>query len=87
MAGTSPSGRGARSAANYTLQYVGVHHEELMRGSAAGTKRAQGTGTLLDAIKLRQLPATVEACPAPLPSLADQKKATVKAATARRGGA
>jgi hypothetical protein len=37
--------------ANYTFEYVDVHHEELMRGSRAGTKRAAGTGTILDAIK------------------------------------
>jgi len=29
---------------------IDVHHEELMRGSAAGSVRAAGTGTILDAI-------------------------------------
>jgi len=66
--------------ANYSLQYVDVHHEELMRGSDAGKKRTKGTGTLLDAIKLRPLPATAAACPAPLPPLADQRKAAKAAA-------
>jgi hypothetical protein len=68
--------------ANYTLQYVPVLHEELMRGSDRSTARAKGTGTLLDAIKLRPLPADAAACPAPLPSLADQRKAAKAAAAA-----
>ena len=70
--------------ANFSLQYVDVHHEELMRGSVAGTPRAKGTGTLLDAIKLRPLPASAAACPALLPPLADQKKAAK--AAAKKGG-
>jgi hypothetical protein len=37
--------------ANYTMEYVDVAHEELMRGSKAGQARPAGTGTILDAIK------------------------------------
>ena len=55
--------------ANYTLEFLDVHHEELMRGSAAGTARAAGTGTLLDAMKGLHptLPASIGACP-PMPA-------------------
>jgi hypothetical protein len=63
--------------ANFTTEFVGVGHEELMRGSAAGSKRAAGTGTILDAIKGLHpaLPASPAACP-PIPkSLADRHRA------------
>ena len=55
--------------ANYFFEYVDVHHEELMRGSVAGTPRAAGTGTILDAIKglHPSLPSSVAACP-PMPA-------------------
>jgi hypothetical protein len=54
-----------------------VHHEELMRGSAAGTTRAAGTGTILDAIKGLHpaLLASPGACPPIPPSLEDRWKA------------
>jgi hypothetical protein len=63
--------------ANFTTEYLGVGHEELMRGSTAGSKRAAGTGTILDAIKGLHpaLPASPAACP-PIPkSLADRYRA------------
>jgi hypothetical protein len=37
--------------ANFTLDFVPVSHEELMRGSFAGQPRAAGTGTILKAIQ------------------------------------
>jgi hypothetical protein len=37
--------------ANYTLDYLPVDHEELMRGSPAGRPRPAGTGTILQAIR------------------------------------
>jgi hypothetical protein len=54
--------------ANYFFEYVDVHHEELMRGSAAGGARTAGTGTILDAVKGLHpaLPASTAACP-PMP--------------------
>ena len=36
---------------NFALDFVPVSHEELMRGSFAGTPRAPGTGTILQAIR------------------------------------
>ncbi len=54
--------------ANFTLDYLDVDHEELMRGSRAGPPRAAGTGTILQAIQdlhpARRL--STNACP-PMP--------------------
>jgi hypothetical protein len=36
--------------ANFTLEYIDVAHEELMRGAPAGSKRPTGAGGILDAI-------------------------------------
>jgi hypothetical protein len=81
--------------ANYALEYVDVLHEELMRGSVAGTKRAAGTGTILDAITRLHpaLLASTTACPAIPKPLADrygeyqQKKQAAAKAKAREGRA
>jgi hypothetical protein len=52
--------------ANYSLDYVDVGHEELMRGSLAGKPRAAGTGTILKAIQDLHPPRYMStgACPA-----------------------
>jgi hypothetical protein len=51
--------------ANFHLEYLDVHHEELMRGSSAAGPRAAGTGTILDAIKaLHTRHTSPGACPA-----------------------
>ena len=57
--------------ANYVLEYLDVEHEELMRGSVAGTRRARGTGTIADAISglhppLMTSPGACPAMPKPL---------------------
>jgi hypothetical protein len=54
--------------ANYVLDYLDVDHEELMRGSKAGTPRTAGTGNILDAIKGLHQPqwSSPSACP-PIP--------------------
>ena len=36
--------------ANFTIEYIDVDHEELMRGAPAGSKRPTGAGGILDAI-------------------------------------
>ena len=61
--------------ANYTLDFVGVSHEELMRGSRAGQPRPAGTGTILDAIKGLHPPAygSPGACP-PIPKSLRQRR-------------
>jgi hypothetical protein len=63
--------------ANFALDFVDVSHEELMRGSLAGTPRAAGTGTILQAIRdlhpARYLSNT--ACPAEPKSLRERHTA------------
>lgn len=61
---------------NYALQYLDVDHEELMRGSTAGTPRAAGTGNILDAITGLHAPAmtSTSGCPAMPTSLSDRWK-------------
>jgi hypothetical protein len=72
--------------ANYTMEYVGVSHEELMRGSPAGSKRPAGTGTILDAIKgLHPARLTSTAgCPAMPKSLAEKYNEEVEKRKAQK---
>jgi hypothetical protein len=60
--------------ANYTMDYVDVTHEELMRGSLADSKRTPRTGTILDAIKGLHptLLTSTASCPAMPKSLSDR---------------
>ncbi len=62
--------------ANYVLEYLDVDHEELMRGSTAGTTRAKGTGTILDAITALDAPlmTSTASCPAMPKPLAERWK-------------
>ena len=71
--------------ANFSLDYVDVSHEELMRGSLAGQPRAAGTGTILDAIRSLHPPRYLStgACPAmprPLKERYDEVKSRKKVA-------
>jgi hypothetical protein len=51
--------------ANFHLEYLDVHHEELMRGSSAAGPRPAGTGTILGAITaLHTRHTSAGACPA-----------------------
>jgi hypothetical protein len=54
--------------ANFTLEFVDVSHEELMRGSLAGKPREAGTGTIVDAIRSLHPPRymNTRSCP-PMP--------------------
>jgi hypothetical protein len=66
--------------ANFMLEYVDVDHEELMRGSKAGTTRAAGTGSILGAIKalhpsLGSSPGTCPPMPKPLSQRYKERKA------------
>jgi hypothetical protein len=67
--------------ANYSLDYLDVDHEELMRGSLAGQPRAAGTGNILDAINALHRPAwsSQGACP-PIPKSLRKRKDAIKAA-------
>ena len=69
---------------NYALDYVPVDHEELMRGSRAGSPRAAGTGTILQAIRDLHPPryGSAAACP-PMPKpLKDRYEEITKRAKA-----
>ena len=69
--------------ANFTLDFLDVDHEELMRGSKAGPPRAAGTGNILDAIKGLHAPAwsSPGACP-PVPKSLRVRSVAIKKAAA-----
>jgi hypothetical protein len=72
--------------ANFALEFVPVSHEELMRGSFAGTPRAPGTGTILQAIRDLHPPRYIgtNACP-PMPKpLRERYEAWKKAQKAKK---
>ena len=73
--------------ANYSIQYVDVQHEELMRGVPAGTKRPAGAGGILDAIKgLHAPPGESSTMPKPLAEVFkehEEEKQKQRAAKAR----
>jgi hypothetical protein len=63
--------------ANFTLEYLDVDHEELMRGGSAGTPRAAGAGNIAAAIRSLHPPRYLSTgmCPAVPAPLADRYKA------------
>ena len=77
--------------ANFHLEYLDLHHEELMRGSSAAGPRAAGTGTILDAIKAlhtrarvgRRLPRVAAVAPGAL--LGDPPRAEAEAEAEEEG--
>jgi hypothetical protein len=64
--------------ANFTLEYLDVDHEEIMRGGKAGTPRTGGAGNIADAIRSLHPPRymTPSACPAIPTPLEDRYKAS-----------